>query len=325
MTTLFLAALGGHLEQLRMLADRVPPEGDAVWVTGDNEQSRSLLKGRDVEFVPYVRVGSVRDVAACIPTAHRLWRERGVTRVISTGSGIALGYLPYLAARGVPCHYIESAARVTAPSRTGQILQWVPGIRRYTQYARWADRRWNHAGSVFDEFEPAAAQPPSDDDVLRVVVTVGTSAEFPFGRLIDHLAPLLAPDGALTRKTDRPVEVLWQTALSPVRHPDIAAVPFLPAEDLAAAMRRADLVVSHAGAGSALAALSAGRRPVLASRSAALGEAGDDHQPQLAEELQRRGLALHRDPAELTVDDLLDCLASAVGRSSSAPAFELVR
>jgi UDP-N-acetylglucosamine--N-acetylmuramyl-(pentapeptide) pyrophosphoryl-undecaprenol N-acetylglucosamine transferase len=323
MTTLFLATTGGHLEQLASLAARIPADRPAVWVTHENDQSRSLLGGRDVEFVPYVRVGSLRDVAGCLPHAYRILRERSITRVVSTGSGIALGYLPYLTARGVPCHYIESAARVMAPSRTGRVLHHVPGIRRYTQYAHWAGPKWAHRGSVFDSYEAGPAPRPLGD-TLRVVVTVGTAAEFPFGRLIDRLAPLLAADGELAGATGRPVEVLWQTGCTPTAHLPIDAVPFLGADELAKAVANADLVVSHAGVGSALTALAAGLRPLLAGRSAALGEAGDDHQGQLAAELQRRGLAVHREPTEITIEDLLSSLSSGVRRSAAPPAFELL-
>lgn len=322
MTTLFLATTGGHLEQLDALAARMPDDGPALWVTHENEQSRSLLSGRDVVFVPYVGVGSIRDIAGCLPHAHRVWREHSVTRVVSTGSGIALGYLPYLTARGVACHYVESAARVSAPSRTGAVLQRVPGIRRYTQYPHWAGPRWQYRGSVFDTYR-AGERPRAMDDVLRVVVTVGTAAEFPFTRLIDRLAPLLAPGGELSVATGHRVETLWQTGCTPTGHLPIDAVPFLGADHLRKAIADADLVVSHAGAGSALTSMAAGLRPLLASRSAALGEAGDDHQSQLADELERRQLAFHRDPAGITVNDLLAGLCSGTVRTDDAPAFEL--
>jgi UDP-N-acetylglucosamine transferase subunit ALG13 len=322
-TTLFLSTIGGHLDQLNALARRIPGDGPAVWVTHDNYQSRALLDGRDVEFVPYVRERSVPDVARCTPTAHRLWRNRSVTRVISTGSGIALGYLPYLAARGVPCHYIESAARVTGPSRTGRLLEHVPRIRRYTQYTQWSGPRWHHRGSVFDDYEPAGdRRPPSD--VVRVVVTLGTAEEFAFGRLVERLVPLLAPEGALARATGLPVEVLWQTGCTPTGHLPITALPFVSGEKLAAAVADADLVVSHAGVGSAITALAAGHRPVLADRSAALGEFRDDHQRQIAVELEHRGLAVHRNASGITVGDLLAALSSGVRRSRATPAFELL-
>jgi UDP-N-acetylglucosamine transferase subunit ALG13 len=322
MTTVLVATTGGHLTQLVGLAERITPDPEAVWVTHANEQSTSLLAGRDVEYVPYVGVRDVRGVLRSMALAHSLYRRRRPTRAVSTGSGIALGYLPYLAARGVECHYIESAARVGGPSLTGRILRWVPGVHTYTQYRRWSGPHWTYGGNGFDAYEPF----PTDrqlGDRIRVVVTVGTAAEFPFRRLVVALARLLGPGGELERATARPVDVLWQTGCTPVNDLPIRATPFLPAADLAAALADADIVVSHAGTGSALANLAAGRFAVMASRVAALGEAGDDHQRELAEELVGRGLAVHRSPDAITVEDLLAGLRTAVRRRADVPAFAL--
>jgi UDP-N-acetylglucosamine--N-acetylmuramyl-(pentapeptide) pyrophosphoryl-undecaprenol N-acetylglucosamine transferase len=322
MTTLFIATTGGHLTQLDSLAGRIPPNGASVWVTHANEQSRSMLADRDVEFVPYVGVRNVPDVLRCIPYAHQLMERRKLTRAVSTGSGIALGYLPYLASRGVECHYIESATRVSAPSLTGRVLQWVPGVRTYTQYPGWADRWWGYAGSVFDGYEPVGL-PRVPQGVVRVVVTVGAATEYPFRRLFEHVVPLLAPQGALAQATGCGVEVLWQTGDTPVGDLAIQATPALPAAELAAALRQADIVISHAGTGSALAALNAGRYPILAIRDSAHGEQIDDHQHQLATELDRRGLALCRDAHSITIDDMLTTLHTSVRRTASPPPFEL--
>lgn len=322
MTTLFVATTGGHLTQLDNLASRIPSNGGAVWVTHANEQSRSMLADRDVEFVPYVGVRNVTDVLRCVPDAHRLLRRRKLTRAVSTGSGIALGYLPYLAARGVECHYIESATRVSGPSVTGRVLQWMPGVRTYTQYQSWADRRWGYAGSVFDGYESAAvARKP--DAVVRVVVTVGAATQYPFRRLFEHLVPLLAHEGELARVIGLPVEVLWQTADTPVDDLPIQATPALPAAELSAALAKADIVISHAGTGSALAALNAGRYPILAIRDPARGEQIDDHQQQLATELARRNLAMHRDAQAITVDDMVEAFGIVVRRNQSPPPFAL--
>ena len=322
MTTLFLATAGGHLQQLDALAARIPSECQALWVTDDNEQSRSLLRDREVVFVPFVGVRDVTRVARCLPTAHRLWRERGITRVISTGSGIALGYLPYLAARGVSCHYIESATRVTGPSLTGRVLQRTPRIHRYAQYRGWTGPRWRYGGSVFDGFAAGPARARTDGPI-RVVVTVGTDQDMGFGRLIERLVPLIAPDGDLAMSTGCPVEVLWQTGCTPTGHLPISPVPFLPAVRLQAALSEADIVVSHAGTGSSLAALSAGRFPILASRSPRYGETVDGHQVELGNELHRRGLALHREAHRVTVEDLHLGLGTATRRLSDPPTFEL--
>lgn len=322
MTTLFVATTGGHLTQLDSLASRITPNGGAVWVTHANEQSRSMLADRDVEFVPYVGVRSVPDVLRCIPNARRLLAGRKLTRAVSTGSGIALGYLPYLAARGVECHYIESATRVSGASMTGRVLQWVPGVRTYTQYQSWADQRWQYAGSVFDGYESVAlAREP--DAVIQVVVTVGAATQYPFRRLFDHLVPLLAPEGALAQATGLQVEVLWQSADTPVDDLPIQATPTLPAAELGAALAKADIVISHAGTGSALAALDAGRFPILAVRDPARGEQVDDHQHQLATELARRRLAMHRDAQSITVDDMVEALGISVRRTASPPPFDL--
>jgi UDP-N-acetylglucosamine--N-acetylmuramyl-(pentapeptide) pyrophosphoryl-undecaprenol N-acetylglucosamine transferase len=319
MTTLFVSTTGGHLAELDSLARRVPAGEDALWVTHDTEQSRTVLAGREVHFVPYVAVRSISDVLRCLPDAGRL-RRRGVTQAFSTGSGIALGYLPYLAARGVECHYVESAARVTGPSLTGRVLQHVPAVRCYTQYPVWADRRWSYGGNEFDSFAPAP-RVHDPGDVVRVVVTVGTASEFPFRRLVDTLRPLLAPSGALAAATGRPVEVLWQTGCTPA--PGLTTTPFLKPDELAAACRAADVVVCHAGLGSAVAALDAGRMPVLAVRRRAFGEAGEDHQAELAAELGRRGLGLAREADVVVLDDLLTALGTSVAAVEHPRPFAL--
>jgi UDP-N-acetylglucosamine transferase subunit ALG13 len=325
LTTLYVATTGGHLTQLDSLASRIPPNsspGDAVWVTHANEQSRSMLADRDVEFVPYVGVRNVPDVLRCILYARRLMKRREVTRAVSTGSGIALGYLPYLAARGVECHYIESATRVSGPSLTGRVLRWIPGVRTYTQYQGWADQQWTYAGSVFDGYE-AVTVTRVPDAVVRVVVTVGAATQYPFRRLFEHLIPLLAPEGALAQQTGLSVEVLWQTGDTPVDDLTIQATPVLPAAELSAALSKADIVISHAGTGSALAALNAGRYPILATRDPNRGEQVDDHQHQLATELARRGLAMHRDAQSITPDDIIEALGISVQRTAAPPPIAL--
>jgi UDP-N-acetylglucosamine transferase subunit ALG13 len=326
-TTAFIATTGGHLTQLANLAERIPADPESVWVTHTNEQSTSLLADQDVEYIPYVGVRDVPGVLRCVLRAHSLYRRRRPTRAVSTGSGIALGYLPYLAARGVECHYIESAARVGGPSLTGRILRWVPRVETYSQYRHWSGPHWHYGGSGFDAFEPVPGDAVTGNrafgDRVRVVVTVGTAVEFPFRRLISALAPLLAPDGDLERATGRPVDVLWQTGCTPVDGLPLTATPFLPAADLSAALAEADIVVSHAGTGSALANLAAGRFAVVASRLSAFGEAGDDHQAELAEELVSRELAVHLEPEKITVDELLATREHAVRRVPDVPPFAL--
>jgi UDP-N-acetylglucosamine transferase subunit ALG13 len=320
MTTLFVATTGGHLTQLVDIAARLPDDRDRIWLTHDNDQSRSMLAGEEVLFTPYVGVKDVRGVAQQMPRAHRLLHERKIKRVVSTGSGIALAYLPYLAVRGVDAHYVESVTRVGEPSLTGRILERSPRVRCHTQHEHAAGPHWHYAGSVLDRFVVSRTKPPV---IRRAVVTLGTAQEFPFRPLLDALAPLLCPGGLLEREQGAPVDVLWQTGCTPVDDLDIEARPFLAAPDLERELARADLVVSHAGAGSALSALNAGRLPVLVPRTSASGEIGDDHQGEFAEALERRSLALARNVERISVVDLLLASAHLVTSGSAPPPIRL--
>jgi UDP-N-acetylglucosamine transferase subunit ALG13 len=257
-----------------------------------------------------------------VPLAHRLLKEEHPSRVVSTGSGIALAFLPYFAARGVPAHYVESAARVVGPSLSGRLLHSVPRVRLYTQYRAWEAERWKYGGSVFDGYEgiDAGGQPV----VRKAVVTLGTAAEFPFRRLVDALVRLLGPDGVLELEQGHPIDTLWQTGSTEIDDLSIGARPWLPADELGHALATADLVVAHAGTGSALAALAAGRCPVLVPRQKRYGEAGDDHQRELARYLADRGLAVHRAVDDFDPDSLRAAVGRRVQRLAHVPPFELM-
>lgn len=61
-------------------------------------------------------------------------------------------------------------------------------------------------------------------------------------------------------------------------------------------MEDASAVICHAGVGCIVTALSLGRRPVVIPRRAARGEHVDDHQFQIAEEMDSAGMiAMYRD------------------------------
>ena len=325
MPTLLVATIGGHLTQLVDIVGRLPRDDSndiRVWVTHDHAQSRSLLQGETTVYVPYVGAKDVRGVVRNVPVARRLLRDWRFTRVVSTGSGIALGYLPYLASRGVPAHYIESATRVGGPSVTGRLLRGVPRIRAYTQYPHLVDRHWHYAGSVFDGFTGVVRTERAV--IRRAVVTLGTMNEFPFRRMLDALVPLLGAGGVVERAQGTPIDTVWQTGGTSAAGLDIEARQWLPADEMEAHLAAADIVVTHAGTGSALSALRAGRFPVLIPRSATRGEIGDDHQDRFARELAQRGLALHRSVDDLTADDLFLAATRRVERAVSPPRFELL-
>lgn len=312
MTSLLVASVGGHLKQLHGLLPRLQGvDRDVLWVTFDTHMSRSLLEGERVRFVDYTNSRDYLNVARNSRLAVRVLREEPIDQVISTGSGIAFSFIPLARAKGIPCHYIESAARSSGPSLTGRALRMVPGVNTYTQYEGWSGGAWRYIGSVFDAFE--AGPEGGARDVRRIVVTLGTNKSLGFRRLVERLVEVIPPD----------VDVLWQTGGTDLTGIDVDATPFMSSQELDAAMREADAVVAHAGIGSALAALEAGRAPILVPREEAHGEAADDHQRRIADELAGRGLAISRRVDELGWEDVRAAAAMRVGYAASPPPMEL--
>lgn len=314
MTTLLAASNGGHLKQLHRLSGSFEGVSRPFrWATFDTPQSRSLLEGERVDFVPFIGGRDPRNVVRNLPHANRILRQGDVDTLVSTGSAIALPFFAVARARGLRCHYIESAARLDGPSLTGRLVSKIPGVRLYAQYRTWSGGRWSFRGSVFDSF--ASGERPSGPEprIGRVVVTLGTYKGTPFLRLVRRLLEILPPEA----------EVLWQTGATDVASLGIEGLYAMPERELSEAMREADVVVTHAGVGTALAALEVGKCPVLAPRLQVHGEAVDDHQVQIAEQLSARGLALAVDADELTLADLVAAAGKSVGEPAEPPAFDL--
>ncbi len=313
---LLVADSGGHLDQLHRLEARLHPRFDAVtYVTSFTDQSRSLLDGRDIRFVPRVPPRGALVAARSLAPAARQMRELGATHVISTGSAIAVPYLIAARALRLDAHYIESATRTDGPSLSGKILQRVPGVHLYTQHRQWADRSWLYRGSVLDGFtlQEGAAHRRLD----RVVVTLGTMSRFPFERAVQAVRRVLA------RSATPHTRILWQIGDAAAHDLPGEVRSTVPAARLRAEIADADLVFAHAGTGSSLQILDAGRVPLLLPRSASRGEHVDDHQSLIARELASRGLAVTADPDHLSTEHVQQALGLRVLKNTSAARFDL--
>lgn len=311
MGTLLVAGAGGHLAEMRALRDRFTGvDGDMAWVTWPTSEASSLLECEKVYLAAYppprnlpVALSNARFAYGILRTSE--WRD-----IVTTGSSLAVSFLAVGRALGYRCHFVESATRTSGPSLAGRLLERVPGVALYTQCLGWRSRSWAYEGSVFDGFcaERSASQP-----IEKVVVTLGSTPRYGFRRLVEALARLLPPGAS----------VLWQTGPTDVAGLGIDASAFVSANRLRAAISEADLVVAHAGVGSALEALSAGRCPVLVPRRKAFGEHVDDHQSDIAAELAGRGLCIAREADELSEADLLDAAARTVRPPAEARPFRL--
>jgi UDP-N-acetylglucosamine transferase subunit ALG13 len=122
-----------------------------------------------------------------------------------------------------------------------------------------------------------------------IFVTVGTN-EAPFDRLLRAVEALPASE-----------EIVVQHGSSSVRPANAATShAFMPFDELVEEMRRARVVVTHAGIGSIMSALSCGKRPIVVPRLLRYREAVDDHQVPVARRLESSGLVTFvEDPSQL--------------------------
>lgn len=306
---MLVASTGGHLAELHRLRHRIDGlRGPVLWITFDSEQSRELLAGEEVIFVPLTGPRDYRNVFGNMSIAWRVLRTYRVSMIVSTGSAIALSFFPLAWLFGASCHFIETAARRHGPSLTGRIVGLPPGVHRYTQCQTWAGRRWKYRGSLFDGFDPVPHSGclPQGRPV-KVVVMLGTMQQ-PFDSALRPLAEILKDPGQF--------EVKWQVGHTPTEGLEIDGHVSVSPFELQRWIAESDLVIAHAGMGSTLDALEAGRRPLLIARTEQRGEHVDDHQVEIANELAARDLAEVTEPAQLSID----CIRRAVGGRVSAAA-----
>lgn len=313
MTRLLIASTGGHLTELTLLAPRLRPSShDDLWVTFDSMQSRTLLADRDVRFIRDTPPRDWRGVLANTVAARQMLRESTIETVISNGAGVALSFLPLARAQGIPTHYIECSARTEGPSITGRVLQLIPGIQLYTQHKELVNSRWQYAGSVFDIYECTEA--PSGRPLQKVVVTIGT-LDFSFRRLLDRLKQIL-PKGTN-------VVVQAGPDSSRVDWPKARVEGMMAPDELSSLMEQADVVVTHAGVGSALMAFEAGKSPIMVPRRKSHGEHVDDHQTQIARQFGDLGLAVVADASTISLGHFTEALTLRVKRASEPRDFLL--
>lgn len=113
-----------------------------------------------------------------------------------------------------------------------------------------------------------------------IFATVGTHHQ-PFDRFV-RVALAIARDEQLviqhghTARVPAGRSVQWHQWLAP--------------EEMAALMRAADVVITHAGVASIVDAVRAGHRPIVVPRRQHLGEHVDDHQLQIVRALEEQGI-----------------------------------
>ncbi len=295
---LVAASTGGHLLQARMLGRLLAFAPDSLWVTFDSEQSRHLLKDEAHQFVPYIPPRGLREATAAYSPLRELMRSGHFDAVLSTGAAIAVPAA--LAARRTrtPFYYVESISRIDGPSFAGRIVARLPHVHTFTQHERWSTPRWKHELSVLDGLATVEDRrtPRPSGQKTKIFVSLGTIRPYRFDRLIDAVLAIHDP----TRH-----EVVWQLGVT-TRHDLPGRVEeWLSGAEMLSLFDWCDLLISHAGVGTALQALNQGANTILVPRRASHGEHVDDHQEQIARLLAERGLVRTREADSLAPADLV--------------------
>lgn len=127
---------------------------------------------------------------------------------------------------------------------------------------------------------------------MSTLASVGNCYQ-PFHRLLNEVE-------RLAELSQLPMPVNVQYGHTPFSSRHCNAIQFLDRSEFESRVAEAELVIMHAGAGSVLQAVHAGRVPVVMARRARYGEHIDDHQTELARTMGASGrLVLAEGPEDL--------------------------
>ncbi len=316
---------GGHVFPALAVGAELERRGWRVSFAGRaGSLEQRLVEGRGLEFValaarpmvgrgPVARLGALATLARSSVVARWLVRERQVDVAVGTG-----GYASVPAALGAvwarrPLVLVEPNARAGSANRWLSRVATSAALAYAVAGERLACRSFVSGVPVRSEFFEvppiaAAAQP-------HLLVLGGSQG----ARRLNSLVP-----GAVARaRRELPgLTVVHQCGESNLEEarglwgavalgaPEVEVVAFVA--DVAAAMSRATLVLSRAGAITLAEIAAAGRAAVLAPL-----ELAGAHQRDNARELEAAGVARLVDEAEVTSDSLGDLLAGLLAQGSS--------
>lgn len=288
---LLVASGGGHLRELYEFAYCLPVSTKRVWAVPLNALSRDLLAEETVLPIHYNGPRSL--VGVLRNSVELLWRTRctNVTFVLSTGANHAIAAVPLALLRRIPYAFIDSAARQSRTSETGKFLSNFKFISLFCQYKERAVGRWQFISNVFDGFTSLEVQDTESKGPLNVVVTVGAMEDIGFDRLVQACLRVIPNDASVTWQIGPSLGTILSFSLEN---------RFMGNSQLQRKIREADVVISHAGVGSALSCLVEGKVPILIPRLSNFGEHVDDHQVDIADFLGRQGLAIVATPETLS-------------------------
>jgi UDP-N-acetylglucosamine transferase subunit ALG13 len=153
---------------------------------------------------------------------------------------------------------------------------------------------------------------------VTTFVSVG-NAKQPFRRLLDVI---------VTLAKELPQPVVVQHGNSPFSATGCVLRPFMDMVEFTECVRRSELIISHAGAGSIIHAIRAGKIPVVMPRIIEYDEIVDDHQLELAQAFAKLGKVVmveEQKDFRPAIAEALHKQAIASGNDQSPPIVEILK
>lgn len=289
---------GGHVRQLLDL-EPAWATYDHFFISEDTALSRSIAEKHRTHFVPHVALGQARltspwrlaiNAAKNFGASVRIIFGERPDVLVTTGAGAVFFSTILARVVGAKVVLIESFARFHKPSVFARLVAPI-ATYKVVQSAALAGY-WPDA-EVFDPLRLIFTPRPAKKPLL--FATVG--AILPFDRLVDMVAQLKA-------RGEIPEEILVQVGEGGLAPANLNTVQTLTFDEMQAQLKYADIVICHGGTGSLITALRQGCRVVAVPRLFALGEVYDDHQAEITDAFEKRGL--------IAVARTLDELSSAL-------------
>lgn len=271
---------GGHLNQLIELSPSLKRRYRISFITIERPDTVERLRQESVDFVPDLSKSNRTNLIKSLRVSYKLLKQNTPDVIITNGAGAVFSYV--LLAKlffGVPIILVESFARIDDISSFGKIVslfarsyfvQW-PALESRRKKAR-------YCGTVFDL--PTGISIPFPSRVQSVFVILGTT-EFAFPRILSWVKKALEHEAGN-------VKINAQCGTTQADD-DISAKQWMGHEEFVAAIEAADIVVTHAGSGAIVNAVSRKKYTICVPRLAIHNEHNDNHQTEIADAFSSLG------------------------------------
>ena len=298
------ASGGGHLRQLLDFQE-VWEKHNYFFVTEDTALGQTIGKDHPTQFLPHFAWGQAKQGAllrmlrlafgSFFKSAGIMMRERPDV-VITTGAGAVYPAVLWGRMLGSKIVGIESFARFERPSLFGRLCA---PIAHHFIIPSTGVARWYPKAQVFDPLVILDTPVTPKEDLI--FATVG--ATLPFDRMIAAVAQLKR-EGAIAER------VVIQTGVGGLSPEGLDVHETLPFDQIETLLRKATVVICHGGTGSIITALREGCHVIAVPRLAELEEHYDDHQSEITDAFEQRGLI----QVARSVEQLREALALAHDR-----------